>query len=104
MTLETFYSPDGPERVGFILKDGNLVEVENIASDPVQGFKVKGEDLLKCVSDAKATWHTHPGETFNLSVSDYIAFKSYPKLTHFIIGSNGVREYYVENGEVFIRA
>ena len=90
------------ERVGFVLRDGTLVEVANHCSDPENGFEVSGEDIIRYTDDAVATWHTHPGETNNLSVGDYQTFLSWPNLRHFIIGTNGIREYYVEDGEVLI--
>lgn len=90
------------ERVGFVLQTGKVVEVENICANPVEGFDVSGEDLVKYSSIAKATWHTHPGSDNNLSVSDYRSFLNWPKLEHYIIGTNGVRCYIVENDEVLV--
>lgn len=99
--MAQFYSSNGPERVGFLLKDGKVVEVENIASDPLQAFQVSADDLLKYEGKAAATWHTHPGATRNLSVADYHTFLAWPELEHYIIGSNGVRHYQVRDGEVY---
>ena len=67
---------EGPERVGFILKDDSIVEVENVCHDPVNGFEVSGEDLLRYEHEAVATWHTHPGEEFtsNLTIADHSGF------------------------------
>lgn len=90
------------ERVGFVLTDGTVVEVENIHPDPQNSFRVAGADLREYVPKARATWHTHPGEINNLSVSDYHSFLNYPNLRHFIVGTDGVREYYVEDGDVFV--
>lgn len=86
------------ERVGFILANGELVEVENVCSEPEQGFEVSGADLVKYEHDAIATWHTHPGKDSNLSVNDYRGFKNWPKLTHYIVGIDGVSGYAIDNG------
>lgn len=92
---------DGPkERVGYILKNGEIVEVENICEDPENGFDVKGEDLLKWPPLAAATWHTHPGQTSNLSGADYAGFQYYPDLLHYIVGTDGVSCYRVVGSKV----
>lgn len=90
------------ERVGFVLKTGEIVEVENVCPQPTEGFDVKGEDIVKYYDLAASTWHTHPGASNNLSVNDYQTFLNWPDHTHFIIGNDGVREYRVENGDVLI--
>jgi proteasome lid subunit RPN8/RPN11 len=88
------------EQVGFVLTSGEVVEVKNVCKDPTNGFVVSGEDLLRYSDDVVATWHTHPGATSNLSMSDYESFKNWPQWRHFIAGSDGVAEYYVEDGEL----
>ncbi len=88
------------ERVGFVLDDSTIIEVENICADPEEGFEVRGEDLLRYIDDAVATWHTHPGETSNLSYGDHHSFLNYPDLLHHIIGTDGVTTYAVRNGKV----
>lgn len=90
------------ERVGFVMKNGDVVEVENQCDDPANGFDVSGEDILKYGTDSIATWHTHPDAPKNLSVGDYHTFLSWPSHRHYIIGNDGVAEYYVEDGEVLI--
>ena len=90
------------ERVGFVLDDGTIVEVENICPDPENGFDVSGTDIIEYLDRSVATWHTHPGETNNLSVGDYNTFLSWPYHRHYIVGINGVREYYIEEGEVLV--
>ena len=94
---------EGPlERVGFILKSGEIVEVPNVCAKPEEGFDVSGEDIVKYADTSVATWHTHPGGNNNLSVSDFNTFLNWPELDHYIVGTNGVRRYYVEQGEVLI--
>lgn len=88
------------ERVGFVLKSGKIVEVENICDKPEEGFDVSGEDIARYAFDARATWHTHPNKDYNLSANDYNTFLMWPELDHYIVGNNGVRKYVVEDGEV----
>lgn len=97
-----FPPAEGPhERVGFVMSRNKVVEVENIHDNPAEGFRVSGEDIAKHVGKAKATWHTHPGQSCNLSFEDYQTFLNWPTLRHYIIGTDGVAEYYVEDGEVY---
>lgn len=97
--LLQFLTP-GNERVGFILTDGEVVEVQNICPEPDQGFEVRGEDLVLYEDRIAATWHTHPGQDSNLSVNDHQGFIENPGFVHFIVGEDGVSEYYVEKGIV----
>lgn len=90
------------EHIGFVLKNGKIVEVENICDKPEEGFEVKGEDIALYALTAKATWHTHPKADFNLSANDFNMFLNWPELDHYIIGNNGIRKYAVEDGEVLI--
>lgn len=99
--LLKLYQP-GNERVGFILKNGVIVEVDNTAEDPTVAFNVKGEDIQAHGDEAIATWHTHPDRDYNLSGEDYETFLQWPNLDHYIIGNNGVRKYVVEFNEVLI--
>lgn len=93
--LEPFYASQGDERVGFILQDGAIVEVENIAVDPAEGFDIATEDLVTFGDLAVATWHTHPDESCNLSANDHQGFLWWPNLLHFIFGKNGLAVYQV---------
>lgn len=92
------------ERVGFILKSGERVEVENISDDPENSFLVSIADVKRYGSEATATWHTHPNHHRNLSMHDYQTFLTWNHLHHFIVGTNGIREYYVEGGDVYVAA
>ena len=93
---------DAHERVGFIIDDDHVVEVVNVCSDPVNGFEVSGEDLVRYCDIATATWHTHPGQSSNLTVEDHSSFLRYPKLKHHIVGVDGISTYYVEKGKVLV--
>jgi proteasome lid subunit RPN8/RPN11 len=100
--LKKFLTGD-KERVGFVLKTGQIVEVPNVCAEPEKGFLVRAEDLLKYEGKIAATWHTHPQGTAVLSVGDYDSFKNWPEWRHYIIGTDGVTEYYVdEDGELMI--
>lgn len=90
------------ERVGFILKTGEIVEVPNTAINPKESFDVSGEDIIKFELIAAATWHTHPGQDSNLSFDDFQAFLNWPEMDHYIIGTDGVTKYIVEDGEVLL--
>ena len=98
--LLEFYASEGPERVGFVLNDGSVVEVVNDAPNPNEGFDVCPEDLITFAEHAVASWHTHPNASANLSVLDNSAFLSWPKLEHFIIGSDGIKKYFIEGNRV----
>lgn len=98
--LSEFYADTGPERVGFILKDGSIFEVENISPDASNGFEVADDIMVTFEKRIVATWHTHPGKNSNLSVDDLKGFKNWPRFKHYIVGNDGVRGYHVHGGEV----
>lgn len=100
VNLLTSFLTGENERVGLVLKDGTVVELENICHDPKNGFEVDAAELVKYYSDAVATWHTHPDATSNLSVGDLQSYLNYPELTHYLVGTDGVATYFVENGRV----
>jgi proteasome lid subunit RPN8/RPN11 len=91
------------ERVGFVLTSGEVVEVENICPDKTNGFEVKAEDILKYEDQIISSWHTHPGAKSCLSPNDYYGFLNYTNWTHFIVGTEGITEYTVENGAIIVR-
>lgn len=85
-----------PERCGLILKTGRIVELKNVAENPVTGFRMNPTEVLNFLSKKRAnpaaTWHTHPGGDPNLSEKDMAGFLQWPDLDHYIIGvRNGVR-------------
>ncbi len=98
--LREFYAAEGNERVGFVLDDGSVVEVENEAPEPATSFDICTEDLITFGDRAGATFHTHPGSSSNLSVEDHIAFTSWPDLIHNIVGSDGLSSYKIDGGKV----
>ena len=98
--LLKFYKPTGPERIGFVLKDGQIVECENVAAAPEDGFEFKPEDLIKYEKQVASSWHTHPGMSGNLSSDDYEGFLNWPDWKHIIIGNDGVSEYKVRGRSI----
>lgn len=88
--------------MGLILLDGTIIEMENICTDPENGFEIKAEQMLAHEGDIYATWHTHPGQVSNLSAGDYLSFLSWPDLSHYIIGTDGVARYFVQNNKVLL--
>lgn len=91
--LQKFYAPEGDERAGFIMTDGSIVEVRNIAENRQDDFLGYPDDIVKYCDDAVGSWHTHPGKDGNLSVKDYYNFSAWEDLYHCIVGSDGVRTY-----------
>lgn len=104
--LSQFYQPDGHERVGLILHDGSPVEVPNVAPyDPkAPRFEVKPDVMVAHEDSAWATWHIHPGQSGNLSIEDYWAFKNWPSLIHYIIGNDGVWMFRVDQDGKVLRS
>lgn len=90
------------ERCGFILKSGEIVEVENISEAPEMEFEVSEEDLEKYYSEISATWHSHINSFSNLSLSDYHTFLGFPEFDHWIVSQYKTVRFYVENNAVFI--
>lgn len=105
--LETLLQPgDKNERCGLLLRDGTIVDIENIAEDPTIGFKMHPAQLVAFIDTGEvvATWHTHPDTDPNLSGEDYAAFHAWPDLCHKIVGRRDgkviVTTFKVENGLV----
>lgn len=94
--LKTKWATEGPERVGFVLENDLVVEVTNVHPQPLNNFDVPVEALIEFEDLAVATWHTHPGGTSQLSLDDDAAFRAWPDLLHYIVGSDGVRAYRVD--------
>lgn len=77
------------------------VECKNTSINPEQGFEMSFEDMdLLDTPTTIGTFHTHPGQSANLSYEDYESFMSYPSLVHYIVGENGVKSYKVIEGKL----
>lgn len=89
------YSNEGNERCGFIHEPDLVVEVPNVAPDPVYGFMISPAAIIENTEghNSWATWHTHPNQDANLSAEDYAYMKAWDDMVHFIIGNDGVRAY-----------
>lgn len=89
---------DTVERCGVVLVDGTAVETPNIHPEPEKGFAFDAKVLVKHGDELAGSWHTHPGQSAALSQEDYAGFCHWPQLTHYIIGTDGVRAYRVVDG------
>lgn len=63
------------ESCGFILDDGEIIEIANIHPEPYRGFSMAGTDILnkldnEALSRIVAVWHTHPKGTTTPSMTD----------------------------------
>ena len=98
--LSFLTDPDTPERVGFVLKNDEVIELTNICPELNEGAEVAPEDYIKYENDLVAMWHTHPGEKNELSIADYHTFRAFSNIDHYVVGTNGVIRYYVQDGMV----
>lgn len=101
--LLDFYADNGPERIGFILEDNTVVEVANVADDPLNASMPTTDDLIFFSERSIGTFHTHPGASSKLSADDYQAFMNWPDMKHYIIGNDGV-SCYVVKGKAVVNA
>ncbi len=92
------YFATGAERCGVITAQGEILECENLAQAPGDAFLFREEDL----EGAVATWHTHPQGSSNLSIADYYFFKSWPKLSHFIVSKDDVWCYVIDSHSLVV--
>lgn len=95
---------DTLERCGFVLKSGRLKECANTHPDPAKGFRIAPETTSKNLNDIIGFWHTHPNMSAALSQDDYFGFAQWPGYTHYIVGSDGVRSYTVDDDGVIREA
>jgi proteasome lid subunit RPN8/RPN11 len=107
--LEKLLQPnDTVERCGLVLKDGSVVELNNLAAEPGHSFEMDHEAALPYFKrdEVAMTWHTHPDSDPNLSGEDYSSFLSWPDLVHAIIGVRDgktvVEKFQIENGLVLV--
>lgn len=97
--LFNFYEGE-EERCGFILKSGEILELENIAENKTTGFQIDSKDILKYIEDLETIWHSHPKGSSVLSGQDMQCMLSWPDITHAIIGEDMIRTYRVSDGAV----
>jgi proteasome lid subunit RPN8/RPN11 len=90
--LETLLLPnDEKERCGLLLTDDSVVELENLANDPVLGYIMDPLQVLPYLTEGriKGTWHTHPNGSATLSGEDLKGFAGWPQFLHYVIGRKG---------------
>lgn len=92
----------GPERVGLVLDDNCIIELDNIDPDPYNAFSVTTEQFDKYQGRIVATWHTHPKTSANLSVEDYHCFRAWPDWFHYIVAEDEIRCYYTKEQIVYL--
>lgn len=108
MLETTLQLNDTDERCGFLLKDGTIVPIDNVAFEPHLGYEMNSQQALPYVQAGTiaATWHTHPDGPPILSGEDYEAFLAWPDFEHYVIGrSKGkvvVTKYKIERGLVIV--
>lgn len=98
-----YYSNEGPERCGFILKTGKVIEVDNVSENKNNSFAVLADDIFLIEDSIAASWHTHPGSSSNLSGEDLVAFQNYPDWKHLIVGLDGISCYSVTEAGSVVR-
>ena len=91
------------EKCGFILKSGEVVEVDNEHEFPTVAFTIPLTTINDYKDEIEVMWHSHPSNSTNLSVEDYKNFLKYPEYIHRIYGYDEVSEYYVRDGVVYLR-
>lgn len=92
-TISDYYHQTGRERVGFILKDGQVVEVPNCSPSPDNSFDVDADYLIQYEDKIAACFHTHPGAPSTLSSQDFYGFSANPEWVHYIVGCDGISAY-----------
>lgn len=88
------------ERVGLLLKDGNIIELNNTSHSKAESFSVAPKDMIKYEEETVATWHTHPHGDPVLSGADYEGFLGWPDYLHLIVGSDETLGYVIDRGVV----
>lgn len=102
MAFNNFWHPV-KEKCGLILKNGKVIEVENLHPHPTVGFVISEEIIEQYADEIEYLWHSHPSSVTNLSVEDYKSFLNFPQYLHRIYGFDSHTDYYVRNNIVFVR-
>lgn len=85
------------ERGGFVLVNGLIIELTNIAEDKRTTFQASSEEVLEhCNKAIAAVWHTHPDGSANLTSEDWETFLAWPDIEHIIIAKDEIRFYGVK--------
>lgn len=88
------------EVCGFIMEDGDIIEIRNVSLAPARHFKMDRQDMVEKLKDRvdfiKGIWHTHPGGTTVPSKTDLDGIKSgsiQRNWDYWIVTSSGVHYY-----------
>lgn len=88
------------EACGFIMRDGSIIEIPNIASDPITSFQMDRRHLIEKVvgreDDIMAIWHTHPKGSRVPSYTDLKAISMgaiWPTWTYLIATKDDLSEF-----------
>ncbi|AEK07457.1 hypothetical protein PBI_ROPE_11 [Mycobacterium phage Rope] len=88
------------EACGFIMTDGEILEMTNVSLAPRRAFKMDVKELVEKLSDKvefiKGIWHTHPGGTTHPSATDLDGIKLgaiQRNWDYWIVTSAGVYQY-----------
>ena len=92
------------EVCGFILDDGDIVEIRNISLAPLRAFKMDREQMFQKLYGREHSiagiWHTHPGGTTHPSQTDLAGIKCGAILRdwkYYIVTANSVTLYLPEH-------
>lgn len=85
--------PNEDERCGVVLSDGQIIEVPNSSTYPVNSFVISERDIAEYLDRLIATWHTHPRGPNNLSIDDYNTFMDLSQLHHIIVSHKSISVY-----------
>lgn len=88
------------EYCGLVLKNGDVVQIENSHASPKNNFQILEKDIAPYKDMIEAIWHTHIHSDPNLSIADYNCFLSLPDYKHIIITQTEIATYNVESGFV----
>lgn len=88
------------EACGFVLENDELIEIRNVATNPLRGFKMDRRDAIEKLSNRvefiTGIWHTHPKGTSEPSLIDLDGIKSgavQKNWDYFIATSEAVYQY-----------
>jgi len=62
------------EACGFIMEDGDIIEIANVSLAPMRAFKMDRDEMFEKLCDRvdfiQGIWHTHPGGSCHPSETD----------------------------------
>jgi len=92
------------EACGFIMEDGDIIEIRNTSLAPMRAFKMDRQQLVEKVRDRvdfiQGIWHTHPKGTIHPSATDLDAIRMgaiQRNWDYYIVTKNDVHLYVTEN-------